>query len=140
MVFDNIENGIELNWNIMIKEYLYWTQFNWEKGSLLTVNPSAQNLKIEKESDIVQPLTIEQDNFLLNQNLYPIALKDLAIERLDTKFQSKTLNSGDVMAYGQFNMSNIEHGIVFDNNTVFNDVIYNLITGLRQTSHLFAWY
>ena len=36
------------------------------------------------------------------------------------------------MAYGQFNMSNIEHGIVFDNNTVFNDVIYNLTTGLRQ--------
>ncbi len=132
MIFDNIENGIEINWNIMIKEYLYWTQFNWEKGSLLTVNPSAQNLKIEKESDIVQPLTIEQDNFLLNQNLYPIALKDLAIERLDTKFQSKTLNAGDVMAYGQFNMSNIEHGIVFDNNTVFNDVIYNLTTGLRQ--------
>ena len=42
------------------------------------------------------------------------------------------MNSGDVMAYGQFNLSNIEHGIVFDNNTVFNDVIYNLITGLRQ--------
>mgnify|MGYP003636744785 CR=1 FL=1 len=132
MVFDNIENAIEINWNIMIKEYLYWTQFNWEKGSLLTVNPSAQNLKIEKESDIVQPLTIQQSNFLLNQNLYPIAIKDLAIERLDTKFQVKTLNSGDVMAYGQFNLSNIEHGIVFDNNTVFNDIIYNLTTGLRQ--------
>ena len=56
MIFDNIENGIEINWNIMIKEYLYWTQFNWEKGSLLTVNPSAQNLKIEKESDIVQAI------------------------------------------------------------------------------------
>jgi len=89
-------------------------------------------LKIEKDSDIVQPLTIEQDNFLLNQNLYPISTKDLSIERLDTKFQVKTLNVGDTMGYGQFNMSSIEHGIVFDNNTVFNDVIYNLITGLKQ--------
>ena len=132
MKFDLIENGAEITWNTMIKEYLYWTQFNWEKGSLLTVNPSAQTLKIEKESDIVQPLTIEQDNFLLNQNLYPISTKDLAIERLDTRFQVKTLNVGDTMGYGQFNMSSIEHGIVFDNNTVFNDVIYNLITGLRQ--------
>ena len=35
MVFDNIENAIELNWNVMIKEYLYWSQFNWELGSLL---------------------------------------------------------------------------------------------------------
>ena len=49
------------------------SQFNWEKGSLITVNPAAQTLKIEKESDIVQPLTIAQSNFLLNQNFYPIA-------------------------------------------------------------------
>ena len=132
MIFDTIENGIEITWDIMVKEYLYWSQFNWEKGSLITVNPAAQTLKIEKESDIVQPLTIEQSNFLLNQNLYPIATKDLSIERLDTTFEVKTLNSGDTMSYGQFDLSNIEHGIVFDNNTVFNDVIYNLITGLRQ--------
>lgn len=132
MKFDLIENGAEINWNTMIREYLYWTQFNWENGSIITVNPSAQNLKIEKDSLVVQPLTVEQDNFLLNQNLYPIATKDLAIERLDTKFQVKTLNVGDTMGYGQFNMSSIEHGIVFDNNTVFNDVIYNLVTGLRQ--------
>ena len=132
MKFDLIENGAEINWTTMIREYLYWTQFNWENGSLITVNPSAQNLKVEKDSDIVQPLTVEQDNFLLNQNLYPIATKDLAIERLDTKFQVKTLNVGDTMGYGQFNLGSIEHGIVFDNNTVFNDVIYNLITGLRQ--------
>ena len=132
MVFDNIENAVELNWELMIKEYLYWAQYNWEQGSILTVNPAAQTLKIEKESDIVQPLTIEQENFLLNQNLYQIAIKDLNIERLDTKFQVKTLNSGDAMAYGQFQLSNIEHGIVFDNTTLFNDVIYNLVTGLRQ--------
>ena len=133
MVFDSIDNGVEINWDIMIKEYLYWTQFNWENGSLITVNPSAQSLKIEKDSEIVQPLTIEQSNFLLNQNAYPIAIKDLAIERLDTKFEVKTLNSGDTMSYGQFNLSNMEHGIVFDNTTVFNDVLYNLITGLRQS-------
>mgnify|MGYP003630375125 FL=1 len=132
MVFDNIENAVELNWELMIKEYLYWAQYNWEQGSILTVNPSAQQLKIEKESDIVQPLTIQNENFLLNQNLYQIAIKDLNIERLDTKFQVKTLNSGDAMSYGQFQLSNIEHGIVFDNSTLFNDVIYNLVTGLRQ--------
>jgi hypothetical protein len=43
-----------------------------------------------------------------------------------------TLNTGDAMAYAQFNFSNFEHGIVFDNTTLFNDNIYNLTTGLRQ--------
>jgi hypothetical protein len=36
------------------------------------------------------------------------------------------------MAFAQFNVSNFEHGIVFNNTTLFNDVIYNLVTGLRQ--------
>jgi hypothetical protein len=37
-----------------------------------------------------------------------------------------------LLSYGQFNVSNMEHGIVFNNLTLFNDVIYNLVTGLRQ--------
>ena len=49
-----------------------------------------------------------------------------------TLFTAQPLNSGDTVAYGQFSISNFEHGIVFDNVTLFNDVIYNLITGLRQ--------
>ena len=132
MVFDTIENAVTLNWELMIKEYLYWAQFNWESGSIIAIGPSAQTLKIEKESDIVQPLTIQNENFLLNQNLYQIAIKDLNIDRLDTQFVAKTLNTGDAMSYGQFQLSNIEHGIVFDNKTVFNDIVYNLVTGLRQ--------
>ena len=132
MIFDTIENSVTLNWELMIKEYLYWAQFNWESGSIITIGPSANTLKIEKESDVVQPLTIQNENFLLNQNLYQIATKDLNIERLDTKFEVKTLNTGDAMSYGQFQLSNLEHGIVFDNTTLFNDVIYNLVTGLRQ--------
>ena len=132
MIFDTIEFGIEINWETMVKEFLFWAQTGWESGSILTLNPAAQNLKVEKESQIVQPLTVQQNNFILNQNLYPIALGDLAIERLDTSFTVKTLNTGDTMAYTQFNLSNFEHGVVFDNVTVFNDIIYNLITGLRQ--------
>ena len=132
MVFDNIEYGMEINWEVMVKEFLFWAQTGWENGAILTLNPAAQNLKVFKESEIVQPLTIQQNNFILNQNLYPIALGDLAISRLDTEFNVKTLNSGDTMAYTQFNLSNFEHGVVFDNTTLFNDIIYNLITGLRQ--------
>ena len=69
---------------------------------------------------------------MLNQNFYPIAIQDMAVKRLDTEFTITAKNSGDTFAYGQFNLSNFEHGIVFDNTTNFNDTIYNLVTGLRQ--------
>jgi hypothetical protein len=130
--FDVIESGIELNWEQMVAEYLYWTQVGWSIGSIVTLNPAANTLVIDKESQIVQPLTFQQTNFVLNQNLYPIETKDLAILRDGTAFSVSALNAGDSVAYGQFNLSNIEHGIVFDNTTIFGDVIYNLVSGLKQ--------
>jgi hypothetical protein len=132
MKFDLIENGIPVNWPQMIAEFLYWAQIGWEIGSITTINPSASTLLIDKDSHIVQPLTLRQRNFVLNQNLFPIQSIDLNVVRQGTAFTAQPLNQGDAISYGQFNISNFEHGIVFDNVTLFNDIIYNLITGLRQ--------
>ena len=133
MKFEDIQNGIQVNWEQIISEFLYWSQQGWEVGNIITVNPAAELLEIDKDSVVVQPLTIKNQNFVLNQNLVPINLIDLSIVREGTAFTLKALNQGDSISYGQFNVSNIEHGIVFDNVTLFNDIIYNLVTGLRQT-------
>jgi hypothetical protein len=132
VVYEEIENGIPIQWQQMVAEFLYWAQTGWDLGSITTINPSANLITINKESRIVQPLTLSQKNFLLNQDLYPISTSNLNITREGTAFAAKTLNVGDAISYGQFNISNIENGIVFDNVTLFNDVIYNLVTGLRQ--------
>jgi hypothetical protein len=132
MFFGIIENGIEVTWRQMVAELLYWAQLGWEIGSIATLNPAATSLAINKDSYIVQPLTITNQNFVLNQNLYPIQSKDLSVVREDTAFTVQPLNQGDTIGYGQFNISNFEHGIVFDNVTLFNDTIYNLTTGLKQ--------
>jgi hypothetical protein len=132
MVFDDIENGLELNWDQMIAETLYWIQSGWEVGSTVNVNPCANIIQINKESNIVQPLTIQQQNYILNQNLIPIQIKDLSIYRKDTFFSAKALNPGDSLSFFTGNMSNIEHVVVFDNVTSFNDILMNLVTSLRQ--------
>ena len=132
MIFQEIEQGLEVSWPQMIAEFLYWSQMGWEEGSIITINPAANKLVIDKDSYIVQPLTLAQTNFILNGNLYPIQVKDMNIVREGTAFSVQPLNQGDSNAYGQFNISNFEHGIVFNNVTLFNDTIYNLITGLRQ--------
>jgi hypothetical protein len=133
MVFDELVSGFEINWNLMVEEFLYWAQTGWQVGNIVSLNPSAQILKINKESAVVQPLTVQQTNFVLNQNLYPIQTKDMSVSRDGTAFSVTALNQGDSISYGQFNISNFEHGIVFNNITLFNDVIYNLVTGLRQS-------
>lgn len=133
MKFNQVVNGEEINWDLMIQEFLYWTQTGWEDGSIVTLNPAATHLVIDTGDSVVQPLTIQNQNFILNQNLYPIQVNTLCINRDDTLFDVHTLNQGDSMAYAQFNMGSIEHGVVFDNSTLFNDTIYDLVTGLRQS-------
>jgi len=132
LLFDEIENGIEINFRQLTGEFIYWALTGWEIGNIVTLNPAANKLYFNKDSNIVQPLTIQNNNFILNQNLYPIQLNDLSIERYQTEFIAKPLNGGDAISYAQFSVSNFEHGIVFDNVTLFDDTIYNLVTGLRQ--------
>jgi hypothetical protein len=132
MLFSDQSGGVPINWENMVYEFLYWTQTGWTEGSIITLNPAAAVLEIDPGAALVQPLTVKDQNFILNQNLYPINMKDLAITRDGTLFTAAALNTGDALAYGQFKISNFENGIVFDNVTIFNDVIYSLVTGLRQ--------
>lgn len=132
MVFDHIENGITLNWDQMVAEAVYWAQSGWEVGSTVNVNPAATTLKIDKENGIVQPLTLHQQNYVLNQNLIPIQTKDMNVYRNGTEFVINTLQPDQTFSYMTANISNMEHCIIFDNTTAFNDIIYNTVSGLRQ--------
>jgi len=125
-------DSVVVDWQQMIAEYLYWTQVGWSAGATIALNPAAYELTIDKENQIVQPLSLQGINFVLNQNLYPIKNSDLNIVRNGTEFTVAALNKGDTISYGQFNLSNFENAVVFDNYTLFNDTIYDLITGIRQ--------
>ena len=125
-------NAIAINWSQMVAEFLYWAQTGWQPGAITTLNPAAYELTIDRENQIVQPLSVQGANFVLNQNLYPIKNVDLSIVRDGTHFSVTPLNAGDTIAYGQFNLSNFENACVFDNYTLFGDTIYDLTVGLRQ--------
>lgn len=132
MQFLGVDADKPLNWTTMIQELLYWVQSGWESGSIIDLNPSARYFTVNKLNSIVQPLTVQQQNFILNQNLYPINLETTCIHRIGTEFTVQALSAGDTFSYAQLNLSNFENGIVFDNVTSFNDLIYNPVTGLRQ--------
>lgn len=132
MKFDDTENSVELNWDQMISEILYWIQTGWDVGSTVNVNPAANVLRINTPNAIVEPLTLSKQNFVLNQNLLPISLTDLSIHRNGTELTIKALNAGDALSYFTGHVGSIEHIVVFDNKTEFGDTIVNLVTGLRQ--------
>ena len=140
VIFDNITLGTVLNWERMAQEFILWSQQDWELGSVINLNPNAKNFTVDRPGLVVQPLTLQQTNFILNQNLLPLQSQDLAIVRENTAFSAKVLTEGDTVAYTNFELSSMEHAVVFDNYTVFNDTIYNLTTGLRQQRLLMQGY
>jgi len=132
VIFNDVENHTILDWNQMIAELMYWVRTGWEVGSVINLNPCSSNFHIVKQIGIIQPFTFYQNNFVLNQNLVPVKLNDLAIYRKDTTFKMKILTNGDTISYLRADVSIAEHIVIFDNQTVFNDILYNLVTGLRQ--------
>ena len=132
MIFEYIEDSLAYDWNQMILEFINWGQQQWEVGSIINLNPAAKLAVVNREGLIVQPLTIQQQNFILNQNLVPIQSQNATIIREQESFTVKVLNTGDTVSFTNLNLSSMEHAVVFDNYTIFNDTIYNLVTGLRQ--------
>jgi len=140
MVFANQYGGTVSNWDTMIQLYINWTNQSWQLGSTIALNPAADLLQIARQSLVVQPLTIHKQNFILNQNLIPIPQQNFVVERDNTVFTVKSLNNGDAIGYTNLNLSSIEHAIVFDNTTIFNDTLYSPPTGLRQPRFLLQGY
>ena len=132
VVFDSIESGKQITWRTMIDEFMLWAQTNWASGAVVQLNPCANRFTIEHPSLIVQPMQIIGKNFVLNQNALPIATKDLCIHRDNHKFQVEPLNPTDVISFAKFELSSIEHAVVFDNETDFGDVINKNENGVRQ--------
>ena len=132
VVFNYAANNTTYDWTQMIREYLQWVQQDWEIGSTIALNPSAKLNTVYRPGLIVQPLSLQQENFILNQNLVPLQTQNQNVIREGETFTVQVLSEGDTIAYTNYNLASIESAVVFDNTTVFNDTIYDLVTGLRQ--------
>ena len=132
VIFDSIESGLIVNGDRVISELITWVESGWAEGSILSLNPAANRLKIKRESLVVQPLTLHKKNFVLNQNAIPISIRDLCVHRDMNEMSIEPLNNAESIAFGVFNLSSIEHVVVFDNTTIFGDIIRNNTAGIKQ--------
>lgn len=132
MRFAEMENGLEMNWNRMCQEFAYWANQGWDIGSLVNLNPSANTLEYEKELAVVDDLNnLALNEMPLDQNRQPILNKDYCITRLDNNFKFKSLTN-DTVSYLRIRSTSYEHLLILDNASIFNDLIYQPVTGMRQ--------
>jgi len=140
LVFDTLENGYVLDWNQMASEFLYWSNQGWETGSIINLNPGATKLIVEKPGAIVDSIALQTvENMVLNANRTPFNARDLVIERLDNTFTITSLTN-ETINFLNIKFTSYENMIVLDNTSIFADLLYNPVTGARQSRlRLVGW-
>ncbi len=132
--FDKYSNEIKetLNWQNAVKEFLFWTTQNWSSGSAVTVSPAADGFELDTNNSIVGKLR----NLAGDYSLLDAGGRKLDIREISTKRIGKTFDLGVKSDNGLFNIAlntvQKEHILLFDNSTVFSDIIYDPYTGFRQ--------
>lgn len=140
MTFNDQDRGRILNWSQMVQEFIYWSQQGWAPGSLININPAANILNVLKPGLVAEPLsTVAPEDILLNQNKEPLQSQEYVVERFENDLTLRGINNS-TFSYLAAKFTEFEHLIVLDNTSVFNDLIYDPITGARQSRLLFVGY
>lgn len=123
------------DWKEMGKQFLFWAASGWQVDNFITLSPSSD--KVVFDAPKGYPMNIERTvngvYSILDKHGVVIDPRNTLVSRRDTLIEvsHKDANAG---IYGlRVNVAETEHIIVFDNNTIFDDVIYNPLLLSRQT-------
>ena len=134
-IFDEFNSDLNemLNWKFTGKEFLYWTTQNWADGNLITLSPFANYIKYNFPNSVVDNISTGKYEYsLLKADGKPYPIDRFTMAREDTICTIKTKDGNEGLFFATLNSVQKEHGMVFNNFTVFNDTIYDIGTGYKQ--------
>ena len=121
------------DWNYSAREFLYWTTQNWATNSIITLSPFADLLEYTNDFGVVDNILNRFNEYsLLKADGSPFPLNSFSVSRLDGNFKITVRNTTEGIFYARLNVIQKEHSVIFNNFTLFNDVIYDIETGYRQ--------
>src|SRR5210317_598265 len=133
--FNKFSNELKetLNWANAVREFLFWTTQEWTPGSAITVSPAADGFELNTNNSIVGKLrNLAGDYSLLDSGGRKIDISEISTKRIGKTFELG-IKSDTVGLYNiALNTVQKEHVLLFDNSTVFADIIYDPFTGFRQ--------
>jgi hypothetical protein len=133
LTFTDIANGYVLDWPRMVNEFMYWSQQGWDTDAIINLNPLASGLTVTKPQAIVDSVSTQTaENSVLTQNSQEFPTRNLNIVRLNNTFVMQSLDS-NAISFVDLSYTTFEHMIVLSNQSVFGDLIYDPVTGARQS-------
>ena len=129
--YDSVQNVV-LDWKYACKEFLSWTQVRWEPNTFIALSPAASELKFFSSHGTIQSVEqlVNGVYSLLGKEGQAIDKRNVTADRTDTGITVSVQNDA---IYGlRISINEIEQAIVFHNQTIFNDVIYQPLFDVRQ--------
>ena len=128
------ENQTSQDWFTSVKEFMFWTKHNWEVGSLIALSPAAEKVDVTIAVGVADNvLDGFYDYQILKGDGKPLQPRFININRQFQNVTVETTNTTDGIFYLKLYYVLKEHVTVFDDRTVFNDIIYDKTTGYRQS-------
>lgn len=134
-IFDSMTPDINEPADFLLsgKEFLFWTQQNWAPGTTITLSPSAYELRYKNTQGVADSLVNQYRPYpVLNQNGLAVSTKDLSTIRENGVFIVKTNPESTGLYNITLDIVQKEHALLFDNRTVFNDILLDSALGFRQ--------
>jgi hypothetical protein len=133
--FENVIEGSNVveNWSQSAKEFLFWTTQGWANSSLIAISPAANLIEFKRDYYVVDNIKDEFYGYsiLKADGLY-LDSEFNSLLRDQNSFGIQTVDTEEGLYHVALPLVQKEHVVLIDNNTDFNDAIYNPSTGYRQ--------
>jgi hypothetical protein len=130
--YDSI-NQVSQDWLTSCKEFMFWTKHNWEVGSLIALSPASLLVDITVPVGVADSIL---DGFydyqLLKADKNPLPPQFININRDFQNIKIEPVNTTEGIFYLKLYYVLKEHVTIFNDRTLFNDIIYDKTTGYRQ--------
>jgi len=122
------------DWVLSAREFMFWTSHNWAVGALITLSPGATLLKIANVGSVADNvLDSFYDYNIFSNDGTKIPASDIQIYRGYNEFILSPLDAQAIGIYfAKINFVQKEHVTVFNDKTMFGDVIFDKAPGYRQ--------
>ncbi len=136
-IFDKVLSDLEVvaDWKLAGKEFLFWSIQNWANNSVISLAPFADTVKFYNNKSVVDDINDLFYNYsLLKSDGSAVDKNKITIVREENTFSIDTSKiSNDGIYFVKINLVQKEHIVVFDNFTIFNDLVYQPYSGYRQS-------
>lgn len=112
-------------WRFAARTFLSWSQTTIQNGDFISLSPASREVKFK--TDFGMALKLEEG--IIGRDGLRLSLDNITIDR----FEDTTVISSESDIYGaRLQYVEVEHCLLFANQTIFNDTIFNPLYNIRQ--------